>query len=204
MLSSSRLRLLLLITSLALAGIFLGRIIYINMASQEAYTLPSGGDFQLKSAQGPVSLSQYPQKAIVVYFGYTYCPDICPTSLMTFSQAMQNLTPEEAARVQGIFISVDPERDHPERLASYVDFFDTRLIGATGSQAQIDQLTRAYGAFYRKVELPDSAMGYAIDHSSNLYIVNSQGDMLGVIPHSHQAQPLVDTLRKVLAQPHLL
>ena len=123
---------------------------------------------------------------------------------MTISQAMQNLTVQEANQIQGIFISVDPERDHPERLASYVDFFDTRLIGATGNQAQIDQITRAYGAFYRKVELPDSAMGYAIDHSSNLYIVNSQGDMLGVVPHSQQAQPLVDTLRKVLAQPHLL
>ena len=84
--------------------------------------LPEGGDFTLQSADGPVSLKDFRGKVVLVYFGYTYCPDICPTSLAATAEGLKQLTPEELARVAMIFVSVDPKRDTPARLKEYVNF----------------------------------------------------------------------------------
>ena len=93
--------------------------------------LPEGGDFTLQSANGPVSLKDFRGKEVLVYFGYTYCPDICPTSLAATAEGLKQLTPEELARVAMIFVSVDPKRDTPARLKEYVTFFHSAIVGVT-------------------------------------------------------------------------
>ena len=96
---------------------------------------PTGGDFTLQSATGPVTLKDYRGKVVLLYFGYTYCPDICPTSLTATAQALGQLAPAELARVQTLFVSVDPERDTPARLKDYGAFFHPSIIGVTGTAA---------------------------------------------------------------------
>lgn len=158
-----------------------------------------GGDFTLTSAQGPVSLSDFRGKVSVLYIGYASCPDVCPTALAVLTQSLKQLDAEEREQVQGIFISVDPERDTPERLAEYAAFFSPRIIGVTGSQDQIDQVVRQYGAFYRKVEMKDSAMGYAVDHSSRLYLIDREGRLVQTLLHNSSPQELTQGLQTLLA-----
>lgn len=158
-----------------------------------------GGDFTLTSAQGPVSLSDFRGKVSVLYIGYASCPDVCPTALAVLTQSLKQLDAQEREQVQGIFISVDPERDTPEKLAEYAAFFSPRIIGVTGSQDQIDQVVRQYGAFYRKVEMKDSAMGYAVDHSSRLYLIDREGRLVQTLLHNSSPQELTQGLQTLLA-----
>lgn len=158
-----------------------------------------GGDFTLTSAQGPVSLSDFRGKVSVLYIGYASCPDVCPTALAVLTQSLKQLDAEDREQVQGIFISVDPERDTPEKLAEYAAFFSPRIIGVTGSQDQIDQVVRQYGAFYRKVEMKDSAMGYAVDHSSRLYLIDREGRLVQTLLHNSSPQELTQGLQTLLA-----
>ncbi len=158
-----------------------------------------GGDFTLTSAQGPVSLSDFRGKVSVIYIGYASCPDVCPTALAVLTQSLKQLDAEEREQVQGIFISVDPERDTPEKLAEYAAFFSPRIIGVTGSQDQIDQVVRQYGAFYRKVDMKDSAMGYAVDHSSRLYLIDREGRLVQTFLHNSSPQELTQGLQTLLA-----
>jgi protein SCO1/2 len=158
-----------------------------------------GGDFTLTSAQGPVSLSDFRGKVSVIYIGYASCPDVCPTALAVLTQSLKQLDAEDREQVQGIFISVDPERDTPEKLAEYAAFFSPRIIGVTGSQDQIDQVVRQYGAFYRKVEMKDSAMGYAVDHSSRLYLIDREGRLVQTLLHNSSPQELTQGLQTLLA-----
>lgn len=158
-----------------------------------------GGDFTLTSAQGPVSLSDFRGKVSVLYIGYASCPDVCPTALAVLTQSLKQLDTEEREQVQGIFISVDPERDTPEKLAEYAAFFSPRIIGVTGSQDQIDQVVRQYGALYRKVEMKGSAMGYAVDHSSRLYLIDREGRLVQTLLHNSSPQELTQGLQTLLA-----
>jgi len=158
-----------------------------------------GGDFTLTSAQGPVSLSDFRGKVSVIYIGYASCPDVCPTALAVLTQSLKQLDAEEREQVQGIFISVDPERDTPEKLAEYAAFFSPKIIGVTGSQDHIDQVVRQYGAFYRKVEMKDSAMGYAVDHSSRLYLIDREGRLVQTLLHNSSPQELTQGLQTLLA-----
>lgn len=158
---------------------------------------PTGAPFTLNSLQGEVSLSDFEGQLALIYFGYTWCPDICPASMMFMARAVSNLPDNLREQLQPIFISVDPERDTPDRLAAYVDFFEAGIIGLTGEESEIRSLSQAYGAFYRYVEV-DSAMGYAVDHTSDFYLVNHQGELLATLPHSLSGNQLTETLVKAL------
>lgn len=116
-----------------------------------------GGDFTLQSADGPVSLSDFRGKVVLIYFGYTSCPDVCPTSLGALSAALKQLSPREMDRVQPIFISVDPERDTPGKMVEYVHYFHPKMIGVTGSIEQVRKVADRYGAYFRKAEVKDSS-----------------------------------------------
>lgn len=157
-----------------------------------------GGDFTLTSAAGPVSLADFRGKVAVIYIGYASCPDVCPTALAVLTQSLRQLDESERRQVQGIFISVDPERDTPEKLADYSAFFSPQIVGITGSREQIDQVVRQYGAFYRKVELKDSAMGYAVDHSSRLYLVDQQGRLVETLMHNTSVPTLTSALKSLI------
>ena len=157
-----------------------------------------GGDFTLDSPNGPVSLHDFEGKVVAIYFGYTFCPDICPTSLAALAQAVDALTPEQRARVQGVFISVDPGRDTPERADQYARNFHPQFVGLSGKEATIADVAKRYFVLYEKVEMPDSAMDYAVDHSSIVYIVNKNGVVQSLARHSDSAADLVAYLQEAL------
>jgi protein SCO1/2 len=116
---------------------------------------------------------------MIVYFGYTFCPDVCPTDLMAITQALDALGPK-AESIQPIFITIDPERD-TKVLADYVKAFQPSLIGLTGSPDTIRQVANSYKAYYRKVE--DERTGeYSIDHSGVIYLMGRNGEYLGFMP----------------------
>ncbi|MFM1892225.1 MAG: hypothetical protein RLZ44_1302, partial [Pseudomonadota bacterium] len=114
-----------------------------------------GGDFSLVSADGPVTLQDLRGKVVAIYFGYTHCPDICPTSLAALAQAIKQLSPEQQAQVQGVFISVDPERDTPQRATEYARAFDPRFTGLSGTPEAIAEVAKRYFVLYEKVPLED-------------------------------------------------
>lgn len=156
-----------------------------------------GGDFALQSADGPVSLENFRGKVVLIYFGYTYCPDACPTSLSIMTQAFNSLTPSELEKVQGILISVDPERDSPERLKEYAAYFHPQIIGATGDVVRLALLATQYGAQFRSQKV-DSAAGYLVDHTSEIYLVDRRGELVHSFPHATPANVIVEELRKWL------
>ncbi|ERS92149.1 SCO family protein [Halomonas sp. PBN3] len=160
---------------------------------------PVGGPVELPSTQGEFSLESLGDDQLaVLFFGYTYCPDVCPMSLAVVRQALAELEPAQRQRVVPLMVSVDPERDSLERLEEYLAFFGERFIGATGSQAQLEELAERYGVVWRKVEAPDSAMGYTIDHSSSLYLVDREGEIQRRVLYSPSHQGLLAALRETL------
>ncbi|MCE0734411.1 SCO family protein [Halomonas sp. G15] len=160
---------------------------------------PVGGPVELPSTQGDFSLTQLEEDQLaVLFFGYTYCPDVCPMSLAVVRQALAELEPAQRQRVVPLMVSVDPERDSLERLEEYLAFFGERFIGATGSQAQLKELAERYGVVWRKVEAPDSAMGYTIDHSSSLYLVDREGQIQRRVLYSPSHQGLLAALHETL------
>jgi protein SCO1/2 len=158
---------------------------------------PLGGDFVLQTSGGPYDTAKLRGQVMLVYFGYTYCPDICPTSLAVTSEAMKQLTPDEAARVRLVFVSVDPERDTPARLKDYVEFFHPNMVGVTGSPEQIAATARQYGAAYARKEV-GSAAGYVMDHSAWTYVVAPDGRLVGRLPHGATVEQTMAEIRKWL------
>jgi protein SCO1/2 len=155
-----------------------------------------GGPFTLTDQTGrPRSDTEFRGKLMIVYFGYTYCPDVCPTDLMAITQALDALGPA-AQGVQPVFITVDPERD-TKVLADYVSAFHHSFIGLTGSPEEIRTVANSYKAFYAKV--PDERGGYSIDHAGVIYLMGRRGEYLGFMPPQTSPDRLTEVLRKNLA-----
>ncbi|MCG7599514.1 SCO family protein [Halomonas sp. McH1-25] len=189
---------------LALGGVALIAALVLAWALQQLYRdadrMPQGGPIELPSTVGEFSLARLDDDQLaVVFFGYTHCPDVCPMSLSVMRQALARLDPETRQRVVPLLISVDPARDDLARLRQYVGFFGPQFIGATGSQAQLSDIADRYGVFWRKVEAGDSAMGYTVDHSASLFIVDSDGEILERVMYSPTPGLLSEALGQVLA-----
>jgi protein SCO1/2 len=161
---------------------------------------PEGGDFRLQSWRGPVRLSDLRGKLVLIYFGYTWCPDICPTNLAIMSLALKQLSADEREQVQALFVSVDPARDSVERLKTFAEYFDPAILGMTGSEQAIADVARRYGAAYRRSEQGDSAMGYTVDHSSYTYVVDRNGRLVEILEHATPVERLVEVIRARLAE----
>jgi protein SCO1/2 len=194
-------RILLVIAGL-LATLVLGLALFWTPEMPER-SLPKaamalGGDFTLESASGPVSLKNYRGKLVLVYFGYTFCPDICPTSLASTAEGLKQLKPEEAARVAMIFISVDPERDTPPRLKEYAEFFHPSLVGVTGTPENLAEIAKRYGVFYAKQKVETAGGGYVVDHSADTYVVGPDGQLVGKIAHATPPDQVVAKIRSYL------
>jgi protein SCO1/2 len=129
---------------------------------------------------------------MLVYFGFTYCPDVCPTDLQNISLAIEQLG-AAGEKVQPLFITVDPERDTAEHLKDYVPMFHPRLIGLTGDAAAIHAAAAAYRAYYAKVPLKGD--DYTVDHSSFIYLMGVDGKYLGFFPPGAPPERIVETLR---------
>lgn len=158
-----------------------------------------GGDFHLQTANGDIQLKDFAGKALVLYLGYTNCPDVCPTGLAVLSQGIHALTAEEQAQVNGIFLSVDPERDSLDKLKQYAGFFHPNIIGATGTREEIDRVVKQYGAFYQIGKQTDSASGYAVDHTSRLYLIDRNGRLVSTLMHSSTPEQVTKGLRQILS-----
>jgi protein SCO1/2 len=157
-----------------------------------------GGPFTLTDHTGAAVTDQtYVGKYRLVFFGFTYCPDICPTELQVIAAAMDELG-AAAERVQPLFISIDPERDTPAMLAQYVSLFDSRITGLTGTTDQIAGVARAYRAFYAKAPGGDAAT-YLMDHSTYTYLMGPAGEFLTVFPRGTTPTQMAEAMAKFMA-----
>jgi cytochrome oxidase Cu insertion factor (SCO1/SenC/PrrC family) len=159
--------------------------------------LQLGGPFVLVNGQGATVTDQsWPGKWKLVYFGYTYCPDVCPTELQTISAALDRLG-DTASQVVPIFITVDPERDTPAAMADYVKLFDDRLVGLTGTPEQIAAVARRYRVYYSKVQ-PKGASAYLMDHSSFVYLMAPDGSFRALFRQGSSADEIADAIAQRL------
>lgn len=188
---------------IALAGV-LGWLLFGSMGPDgerhralDGQGAPAGGGFTLQSVEGPVSLADYRGQVVLLYFGYTWCPDICPTSLSLMSQAFSGLSERELKGVQGIFVSVDPERDTPQRLAEYTAYFHPSIIGVTGTPEEVADVAGKYGVVYRKAK-PDANGNYAVDHSSHTYVIGPDGELQARIGHGAAPKRIREVVRELL------
>jgi protein SCO1/2 len=145
----------------------------------------------------PRTLADYKGKVVVVFFGYTQCPDVCPTTMAEMAGVMQKLGPQ-ADQVQVLFITLDPERDTRELLASYVPAFDKRFVGLVGTPEQTAKTAKEFKVFYSKV--PGSAPGsYTIDHTAGSYVFDKEGRLRLFIRHGGGADAIVHDVRQLLS-----
>jgi protein SCO1/2 len=159
---------------------------------------PRGGDFTLHSASGPLSLHDLKGKVVLLYFGYTSCPDICPTSLGFTSQALSMLDKAELDKVQVLFITVDPERDTLDKLKSYTAYFHPSILGLSGTPEEIAKVAKSYGAVYAKQET-GSAGGYVVDHSAYTYVIAPDGSLFKSLDHGTPAPQVIEAIRAAIA-----
>jgi len=155
-------------------------------------------DFTLASVNGDVSLSDFRGKIVFIYFGYTFCPDICPATLANVGQALRQIG-AKAEDVQVLMVSLDPERDTPAKLAEYVGQFHPSFIGVTGSKEKLDEVASLYGIYYQKTET-DSAAGYLIDHTATLMVLDREGYLKLVFPFGVTSDEIADDLKYMIRQ----
>jgi protein SCO1/2 len=160
-------------------------------------------DFQLMNSTGqPFRMSQTEDKLSLIYFGYTYCPDVCPLTLWEVKKALADLEIDQE-QVQVIFITVDPERDTPERLSQYVQAFGPQFIGLTDDDQKIREVMAFFGAFAAREEVPNSAVGYLVNHSASLYLIDAQRRLRLQYPFGFEADDLRSDLLHLLQQDEL-
>ena len=159
-----------------------------------------GGAFSLVDHTGrPVTDETFRGKYLLVFFGFTACPDVCPTGLMTAAQVMDRLGPD-AAKVQPLFITVDPERDTPEQMAQYVAQFHPRLIGLTGTPEQIREAAGRYRVYYAKQKPKDGDDFYLVDHTAFFYLMDPAGNSVGIFRHSAKPEDVAAAIRSHMAK----
>ncbi len=154
--------------------------------------------FKVNTIDGEVTKDSFKGKALAIYFGYTYCPDVCPTSLGSLSQALNSFDKEETKDFVGLFISVDPDRDTLANLKEYAQYFHTNFIGGTSNKENIDDIVKRYGSVYKKIELENSAMDYSVAHTSFIYLFDKDGRFIKKIDHFSDPKKIKEDLKKVL------
>jgi protein SCO1/2 len=155
-------------------------------------------NFTVDTIDGKITKDDFKGKVLAVYFGYTYCPDVCPTSLSSLAQALNELPDEKSKDVVGLFISVDPDRDTLKNIKAYAEYFHPNFTGATSTKENIDEITARYKAFYKKVKLENSAMGYSVAHTSVIYIFGKDGKLKEAVNHFSNPRKIKESLEKIL------
>lgn len=157
-----------------------------------------GGPFSLTDHAGQaVTQDILKGKLSLVYFGYSFCPDICPTDLQLIAQALDQLSGEELADTQALFVTVDPERDTVEQMAGYVALFHPSIRGLTGTPEQIADAAKSYRAYYKKVSAEEAGTSdYLMDHSAFIYLMNRDGEFVRVFGHGVDPAEMVEWVRK--------
>jgi protein SCO1/2 len=156
-----------------------------------------GSDFTLTDENGrQFRLSQLHGKVVLLFFGYTHCPDACPTTMTKLARAAK-LLGNDADRVVTLFVSVDPGRDTPDVLKHYLEYFHLNSVGLTGTKDEIDAVVKQYGARY-EIEQSDSAAGYHVNHSTDLYLLDQKGELVKTFGYNDATQTVVDGVRPLL------
>lgn len=172
----------------------LGRTPQYGIVIDSAQPAP---DFTLDASIGrPVSLSEFRGKPVLLYFGYTTCPDVCPTTLADLRMAMQKLG-DDGEKVQVLFVSVDPERDTAERLQAYLTYFDPGFVGLTGSVTDIEGIASRFGVFFEKNET-NSAADYLVDHTSAVLLLDPEGRLRLMFPYGTTGEQLASDTKLYL------
>jgi len=155
-----------------------------------------GGDFTLTDHNGDkFELKSLRGKLVLIFFGYTYCPDICPTELSSIAYVLRSLK-EDADNVKALFISIDPERDTAEKLKQYVPYYSPQLIGLTGTLDEVNKVADAYHV-QRKVHPHDkSNKSYLVDHSANLFVIGTDGKIMHIVPFGLPVEHIQKVVRE--------
>jgi protein SCO1/2 len=161
--------------------------------------LPIGGDFTLTDHNGErFSLSSQRGKVVLIFFGYTYCPDACPTTLSKLASVAARLGPDRS-KMKTLYISVDPERDTPAVLKADLANFSVDAVGLTGTRAEIDTVVSLYGAAYEITPTPESAAKYSVAHTTTLYALDGEGRVRVTFPYEAGVNTIVDGIKAILA-----
>lgn len=159
-------------------------------------SLELGGPFRLTDHRGRmVTDRDFRGRPVAIFFGFTFCPDVCPTTLADMTTFIEELGPD-ADRLHWLFATVDPERDTPEQLANYLALFDPRIVGLTGTPAQIGEAARAWRVSYRRVPLEGG--GYTMEHSASVFLMDARGRFAGTIDYKESAEVALAKLRMLL------
>lgn len=154
-------------------------------------------NFTLTGHDGkPVSLQDYRGQAVLLYFGYTFCPDVCPSTLAELARAKQ-LLGKDGEKMQAIMISVDPARDTPEKLRKYVTHFDPDFLGLTGSEDEIASVATPLGIYYEMQE-GSEATGYLVDHTASVIVIDPQGHLRLIYPFGTPGEDIAEDIRHLV------
>jgi protein SCO1/2 len=198
----SRQKLVFALVVLVIAAITGGGALWLTRGLPEgpigSGTALVGGPFTLTDHNGKrVTDQDFRGKYMLIFFGFTYCPDVCPSELQVMSAALDKLGPA-ADEIQPIFITIDPARDTPEAMKLYVANFHPRLIGLTGSPEDIARVAKAYRVYYAKAKGSESETDYLMDHSTILYLMGPDGKFVKHFTYGTEAQGLADGLREAI------
>lgn len=160
---------------------------------------PAAAEIELTKADGsPFSINDQRGKIILLFFGYTSCPDVCPTTLAEMTQVMNGLG-EASKDVQVVFVSVDPQRDTPEKIQEYASRFNSTFIGLSGTQEELEPIWQSYSIFRAEVE-SDSAMGVIIDHTARLYLIDPDGKLRLSYAYATPVEDIVHDIELLLGK----
>lgn len=158
-----------------------------------------GGPFSLVDHKGqPKTDKDFRGRFMLIYFGYTYCPDVCPTALQSMTQAMDRLDPKTQKKITPVFITIDPERDTAKQLNAYVDNFHPRMVGLTGSVEAITKTARVFRVYFGRAKgVEEESTDYLMDHSSIVFLMNPDGEYVTHFTHATPPEKMAEKLAKV-------
>lgn len=184
---------------LILASLFIFRYI-ISLDKYEASSMPMGDNFSITKEDQVIRLSDYTGKVVVLYFGFTYCPDVCPTMLSTLSSIRKKLPNEIKENFQIIFITVDPERDDQKKIDKYTSFFDPSIIALKTNLDETKKIANSFGVNFKKFYPQKDSSNYVIDHTTYAILIGKNNKVQDFIPHGEDARVIKETIINALKE----
>lgn len=185
--------LLVFILSFGIVGLVL-----VNKKKEHSRYDHLGGPFALEHASGQKTLADFAGKPVVLYFGFTTCPDICPMALHKLERTLDKLSFEQRANVHKVFISVDYKRDDAAKVDNYVKFFGSDIVGLAGNKKQIEDVAKKYAVHFQFTPLENSALEYTVDHTSRFFLINKEGKLLNSYSDITHDDTFLNDLKRML------
>lgn len=167
-----------------------------NETDERFFKIPT--DFTLTDHTGaPFRMADQQGKVVLLYFGFTNCPDFCPQTLAKIRRAYE-IIGARSAKVQTVMVTVDPDRDTPEALKRFMDYYEIGALGLRGSPEEIRQVAAQFGVFYQRAPLPGSALGYTVDHSTQLFLIDQEGRVRQLLKSADSPAAVADAIERLL------